>query len=276
MDDHGPIPTLAQWFSSEKTNPVLTESIITSAQTYGEQLANFLVDMQVSSLPYIEQIEELLRNIELQGNLSKMVAISFEKLRTAHNLVDADEIASIFLRCFKYDTSRVPTDGQVLSHGDYNVLNFLLNEEKSTIAIIDWELAGVRSPAHDVALFLARAQVFSVINPKIQSAVSFMNGFMDGYRESAKKNDVKWYKNEHEQYVFAWYLAVAYGVALLRYSSAYKCCPPQDGVCAHQRSIATIGIDYIKRCRLGPEKATYDSTSSDPFLGRLFQASHTN
>ncbi|CAM5999997.1 unnamed protein product [Sphagnum balticum] len=276
IDDHGPLQTVTQWTLSEKTQPSLTKSMIVSAQAYGEQVANFLVDMQVASLPCIEQLELWFRNPELQESISKLAVASFERMRKTHNLLDADEIASIFVRCFQYDTLRAATDGQVFAHGDFNAPNFLVDEGNPILTVIDWELARVRSPAHDIAFFLARSQIFFVINPTNESMLSFTNGFMDAYRESAKKNEVRWYTNEREKYLFAWYLGVAYGVAMLRWGPTQQCCPVQDGICCHQSSIVAVGSDYIKRCRLGPEKDTYDAMSNDQFLGRLFQASHTN
>jgi thiamine kinase-like enzyme len=270
MDDHGPLQSLTHWALSEKTKSSSTESMVASAKLYGEQIANFLVDMQKSSLPYIKQLESLFRNPELQESMAKLAVGSFEKMRNTHNLVDANEISSIFMRCFQYDGARESTDGQVLSHGDFNAPNFLVDEENSILAIIDWELTRVRSPAHDVAFFLARAQNIMIYNPTNQSMLSFVNGFMDGYREGAKKNDLSWYKNEREKYLFTWYLGVAYGVAMLRWSLTEPCCPPQDGICSHKRSIVTLGSDYIKRCREGPEKSTYDTISQDQFFGRLF------
>jgi aminoglycoside/choline kinase family phosphotransferase len=276
MDDFGPVQTMAKWLISEQTKSSSTESMIASARAYGEQIANFLIDMQVSSLPYVEQLDPLFRDIELRKSMSSMLFSTFTKLHNIDNSIDEDEIKAIFSRCFQYNDSRAPTDGKVLAHGDFNAPNILVDEGNSILAILDWEFARINSPALDLCLFLARAHIALVRNPTNELILNLINTFMDTYRESAKKRDVSWYKNEREQYLFAWYLGVMHGFITMQYTIIEPCCQPQNGLCDHKRSLVAIGVDYIRRCRLGPEKITYDSMSHDQFIGRLLQAFDTN
>jgi hypothetical protein len=232
--------------------------------------------MQISSLPCVEQLESLFRDVQLRESMTGMVLDTFGKMHNIDNSINGDEITAIFGRCFQYDESRAPTDGKVLSHGDFTAPNILVDEGNSILAVLDWELARVQSPAHDLSLFLARARIQLVSNPTNELILKFINAFMDTYRESAKKKDVSWYKNEREQYLFAWYLGVVHGAAILQWTLTEPCCQPQNGLCDHKHSLFAIAIDYMRRCQLGPEKITYDAMSHDQFIGRVLQASHTS
>lgn len=154
----------------------------------------------------------------------------------------------------------------------FHMVIFLVHENNSTIAIVHWELAGVLSPAHDPAFFLAHTRLFLHYNLANESILHFM----DVYRDNARAKDVSWYKNEHEQYLFAWHLGMIYGSTLLCSTGMKPCCPGEHRICCHKHSLIVLAVDYIRRCQLGPVKVTYDSMSNDPFLGRLFHASHTD
>jgi thiamine kinase-like enzyme len=275
MDDFGPVQTMTKWLLSEKTKSSSNESMIALAQRYGTELANFLLDMQISSLPCVEQLEPMFRDAELHESMTAMVLDTFGKLSGVDSSIDGNELMAIFGRCFQYDESLAPTDGKVLSHGDFNAPNILVDEGNSTLAILDWELARVQSPAHDLSLFLARARIQLVSHPN-ELTPNFINAFMDTYRESATKKGVSWYTNERQQYVFAWYLGVVLGAAMLQWSLTEPCCGPPYALCDHKRTLFGIAIDYMKRCQLGPEKVTYDAMAQDQFAGRFLKASHTN
>lgn len=276
IEDFGPFQIIDEWVISEKLNSLSTESKIVASQAYGEQLGNFLVDMQMSSLPYIDQLKLLTGNPQAHERLVGAVHRGFEKLRDSYGLADADELFSICNGCLQYDLSCAPTDGQVLAHGDFHPSNILIDDEKSILAILDWELAAVRLPAFDPARLLGFSRALLVTNPTNSAMINFINGFMDAYRESAKRNDVSWFKNEREQYLFAWYLGAIYGTTMIRLVCLQTCCPTRDEICCHRRDILAIGADAIRNCRLGPEKGTYDSVSHDSFLGRIFQGSNSN
>lgn len=269
LDDHGPLLNIVEWFLSENKS-LPSKAILSLARAYGEQLGHFVVDMQVSSLPYLMNLKILLYNPELEEKIFKIFVDSIESICNTHGLCDFNELSSIFTSYFEHDNSRAAADGQAFVHSDLWHGNLLVDERSLTLSIIDWEFSTVRSPARDLAFFLVRARVHEVTHPLYKPMLSFINGFMDAYRDSAKTRKAPWYENESERYLFAWDLGILYGAMLIQNTPFQMCCTVQDEICSHRRNAVIEGADYLRRCRLGSGKTTYNCMSHDKFLGRLF------
>jgi thiamine kinase-like enzyme len=270
LEDHGPLLNIAQCFISDNRLSS-SEVAVTLAQMYGEQLGKFIIDLQVSSLPHIGQLELLLRNREEDQISYKETIDNIRNTCKTHEIPDSDEILTVLTTYCEHVISCASTDDWVLAHGDLWEGNLLVDERNLIVSIIDWELAAIRSPAYDLALLVGRTQVLHVVTDVLYEPIlTFTNAFINAYRDNAKKGKVSWYEDEREQYLFAWSLGIVYGVILMSWWPFQKCCPVQNEICEHQRNSIIQGVDFIMRCRSGPDKTTYDFISRDEFLGRLF------
>ena len=270
IEDQGQLPTMRDWFISK--NQLLTKSII---DVYAEQLANFVIDLQISSTKYIKTLKSMFNTVEAHQADFLEIPTIIENIRSNYDLQNIDEFWPVLSEYYQRVISNSDIDGQVFAHGDIWSSNILINEKDSTLVILDWEWAGVRSPGHDPGTLLSQSHIQMLNNPSNESLLCFINTFTDTYRENARRYKVSWYENEQEKYSFAWILSVLHTTNLLFWTTFLTCCPTEEKICCHRRCLVTEAIEYVRKCRLGPTKTTYDSILNDPLYGRLFQDSQS-
>ncbi|UJR11870.1 hypothetical protein I4U23_016049 [Adineta vaga] len=258
-----------EWFIQK--NKFLIKSNIDLIHIFGVQLANFVIDLQISSTNHIETLKPMFNVIEtLNADFLEIPRI-IENIRSSYDLHNIDDLLPVFSQYYQQGMSDSIVDGQVFAHGDIWSSNILINEDNSTLSILDWEWAGVRSPAHDPCIFLSHSYVQMLITPSNESLLCFMNGFADTYRENAQRHKVSWYENEQEKYLFAWTIGVLHATDILFWTTFLTCCPNEEKMCCHSRCLVTEAVEYVRKCRSGPNKTTYDAMSNDQLFGRLFQ-----
>lgn len=270
MEDLGPLPHMTQWMTYDNQVTLATSTPIL-ARTYGEQLGNFILDIQVFSSYHTNQIDLSLYDPEVKSLHWKYIPSVLKNVCDIHGLPDADELVSILNRYCEHDLLRPAMNCQVLSHSDLWVGNILVDEDNQKLVIIDWEYAALRSPAFDLTLFLARSLVHEETDPLYEPMINFTAGFIKAYRNGARKREVSWYKNECERYLFAWALGISYAAQLIDWLPFQKCCPFDDEKCCHRRVVVEKAANYLRRCHLGPVKDTYEFIFHDQVLGKLFQ-----
>ncbi|UJR18367.1 hypothetical protein I4U23_005270 [Adineta vaga] len=98
-----------EWFISK--NKFLTKSTIGLIHIFSIQLANLVIDLQISSINHIKT------------------------LKSMFNIVEA----------YKSDHLDIPRiiANILFAHGDIWSSNILINENDSTLSILDWEWSGV-------------------------------------------------------------------------------------------------------------------------------------
>jgi Ser/Thr protein kinase RdoA (MazF antagonist) len=59
----------------------------------------------------------------------------------------------------------VPSTGQVFIHGDFHLANVLINDDRSTLTICDWQMCGFGRPSADLGFVNARLAPDGVVAP---------------------------------------------------------------------------------------------------------------
>ncbi|CAF1280784.1 unnamed protein product [Adineta ricciae] len=165
------------WLISQISS--LTEPITDLIHAFGVRLANWVIDLQISSTVYIKTLDPMFNISEANNADCIETPPLMEDLRKNYGLYDVNELSSFFSQYFQQGVSSSTVDGQVFAHDDL------------TLAILDWEWAGVRSPAHDPGTFLSSCRVQMIVDPSNESLLCFMNAFMDTYRDSASQHKAK-------------------------------------------------------------------------------------
>ena len=270
IDDCGEVIELQQWLChrdcSSKSNIILSRQ-------YGEQLATFLLDMQVASLPSINELEVHLHNEEIEQCILTYFVRTIGESLDLCEITGANELALVAIHHFEYYFSHMTNDVKVLAHGDLLPSSILINENRSKLAIIDWEFVNVLSPAWDLAFLLSYLHDALIHQPSDLCRLTFVHSFIDTYREKSKKQHVKWYEDEHEQYLFAWSLGIIHGTLLINQATTNRWCQCKETDCFHVRKILHLGAKYLHDCRSGANQSTYENISRDYFLGRFFHIS---
>ena len=270
MDDCGPLADMSQWLFCRESS-FLRPKNLHLAQTFAEELATFIVDMQIVSLSCIDQLEAFLYNDEVQQCILTNYVRTIPKSLETCRILDADVLSAVAVEHFEYYFSHETTDGKVLVHGDLSPTAVLIHEHDSTLAIIDWEFCSALSPAWDPAFLLSYCHSAMVVSPIDEPHLrTFVHTFMNVYREAARKNAVSWYRDKRDRHLFAWSLGIVHGTLLINRASSVRWCICHDLNCSHVHTILQLGADYLRRCRSGPTQSTYHSISQDAFLGRLF------
>lgn len=273
MDDCGHLPTLSQWLCTRDAS-----STFSSVRThqYGEQLATFLLDMQISSRLSIYELQEHFHNEEVEQSILTHFVRTIGRSLDLSAITDADELAQAAVDHFEYYFSRTNNDVKVFAHGDLSPSAILINDTRANLSIIDWEFASTLSPAWDLAFLLSYFHSEVLIQPLHSFSLAFVHAFIDTYRQRARQRDVNWYHQKREQYLFAWSLGIIHGTLLINRATAIKWCSCEKKDCFHVCTILRLGADYLRRCRSGADSMTYTNMLKDPFLGRFFSFSVVN
>ncbi|CAF1105710.1 unnamed protein product [Adineta ricciae] len=270
IEDQGQLETMKDWFIS--TNNLLNKSIMDTIHAYGVQLANFVIDLQISSIKYVNYLKPMFNTVEAHKADFLEIPGIIENIRANYDLHHIDELWPVVSQYYQQEISDLIIDGRVFAHGDIWSSNILINENDSTLTLLDWEWAGIRSPAHDPGTFLSHCHVQMLVNPSNEGLLCFLNTFTDTYRENAQRHKVSWYENEQEKYSFAWILGALHATNLLFWTTFLTCCSTEEKICCHRRCLVTAAVEYARKCQSGPNKTTYDSMLNDKLFGRLFHA----